>query len=163
MRFDTRKQSAVAPQAPTPEESPGIFDPSVAKYISPEDPDELIDAFERMDRYYREAARIRKELVLAIAALTEGDAKTRRVRGQRRRAKVTIASDSWDQSMLMEAWNSYPKFRDGVLKIASIRVGLREYKKIAGESGPKDFEMFRDMLTRANLGSTGTPRVTVEE
>lgn len=159
MRIST-KQSA--PQAPE-DQAPGIFDPSVGDYIDPEDPDALVNAYERMDRYYREASRLRKEIALALLALTEGEKKTRRVRGKTRRAKVTLAADSWDQSMLLEAWNAYPRYRDGVLKIGSIRVALREYAKLSNETGPKDFEQFRNMVTQANLGPTGTPRITIEE
>jgi hypothetical protein len=140
-----------------------LVDPTNGEIISRQDIDGLIDAFERIkavnDVCYATLIQIR----VALAALTEGTAKTRRVKGRRRKAKVEMPGDSWDQSQLKEAFNSYPQYRDDVLKIDTIGVKLREYAKLINTAGDESFTQFRDMVTRANRGPSGTPSVKVED
>ena len=152
------KETGQDAQAP-----PGIYDPSTRKYVDPSDADALIDLFARMDNYAREAYRTKQDAAHALAELTEGDAKTRRVKGNRRSAKVTMQDDGWDQSMLQEAWNSYPQHRNECLKIGAIKVKKREFNKLVNTTGKKDFEQFKAMVKQANQGPRGTPRITVEE
>lgn len=150
--------------AQPPPDLPGleIECPLTGEIIEPNDVDGLIDCYERLklknDQIYAVLLKIR----LALAAQTEGDAKTRRVQGRRRRAVVEMPSESWEQSILKEAFNSFPQYRDQVLKIDTIGVKLREYKKLVNTSGPPDLTTFRDMVARANRGQTGTPTVKVE-
>jgi hypothetical protein len=127
------------------------------------DVDALIDLYEKLDQFdkrvYSTKLRIREQLV----QLSEGDAKTRRVRGLNRVAVLTMPDDSWDQSILREAWNSYPDLADEMLAIASLRVKMREYKKAVNTAGTPAFATFRDMLTSANRGPTGTATVKIEK
>lgn len=151
-----------------PESQQGEFDdfdlicPITGEVVDKDDVDALISTYERSKRINDRCYAVMLEIRLLLAAKTEGDAKTRRVRGKTRAAKVEFPSDSWDQSLLKEAFHSFPQHRDSCLKIDSVGVQLREYKKLVNTSGTPDFNTFRDMVTKANRGQTGTPTVTVE-
>jgi len=140
-----------------------LMHPATGMPIDPHDPDALISAFEEVDREYRALTATRKRLACLIAGLTDGEKKVRRIRGKARAAKVTMADDSWEQSILKEAWNSYPKLRAEMLAIERIRVRMREWKKALGTKGRKDFEQLRDMIKSAKGAGHGTPRIEVEK
>jgi hypothetical protein len=133
------------------------------RWVDLGDADALIGLYEKLDlfdkRVYTTKLRIREQLV----QLSEGDAKTRRVRGLNRVAVLSMPDDSWDQSILREAWNSYPDLADEMLAISSLRVKMREYKKAVNTAGTPAFNTFRDMLTSANRGPTGTATVKIEK
>lgn len=139
-----------------------LIDPLTGEVLDRDDIDGLISAYARLKSVNDRCYAVLLELRRILASKTEGDAKVRRVRGRSRVAKVEFPSDSWDQSLLKEAFNAYPQHRDSVLKIDSIGVMLREYRKLVNSSGEPDFNSFRDMVTKANRGQTGTPTVTVE-
>lgn len=141
-----------------------LIDLITGEVIQSDDADALITSFERIkaqaDKFYAQEKRIR----LAIGRLTEGEAKTRRIRGKLRAAKVEMPDDYWSQPILKEAWYSYPALRDEFLRIDAVAVKLREWKKLKETSGEPNLETFKKMLTSANLGAAGgTPRVTVEK
>jgi len=133
--------------------------------IIADDPDSLIEAYQDIkakgDQLYAVQIAIRTKL----AAMTEGqsEAKTRRVQGRRHKVKVEMPSPGWDQSILKEAWNSYPALRDQVLKIDTVGVKAREWKKLAETAGAPDVETFRDMLKSAIKPPSGVPTITVEK
>lgn len=136
--------------------------PLTCEVIDTTDVDALIDCYERVSRLDAKLYDAKVAIRHALADMTEGDAKTRRVRGKRRQAKVEFPSDSWDQSILRQAWQTYPQFRDEFLKIGTITPKAVECRKLAGTSGPAAFESFRDMVTKANRGSLGLPTITIE-
>jgi hypothetical protein len=131
----------------------------------PDAVDELIDAYEQHDQAEK-SARAAKLLVAAqlaaLAPMCDG-CRTTRLRGEHRRIKVEHPEDGWDQSRLKEAWHAFPKFRDEFLTISSLRVKLRDYKKAVHAKGPADFETFLGMLSAANRGPQGLPRIVLEE
>jgi hypothetical protein len=137
--------------------------PLTGEIVDTADVDSLIDLYERLDKadkaIYPTKVRVRE----LLAAKTEGNARTRRVQGRRRAARVEVPGDNWDQSILKEAWNAYPAHRDKYLKIGTISPMAVECKKLVNTSGPPDFNSFRDMVTKANRGPTGTPTVKVEQ
>lgn len=151
------------PSLPTTEPTSNeIHDPTTGELIDRQDIDSLIDALERIEaddaRLYAAKCEIRK----ALAAMTEGNAKTRRVQGHRRKAKVEMPSDSWDRKALRQAWDTWPDLRDQALRIGSIEIKAVEYKKLINTSGPPELEAFRNALTQANLGPQGLPSVKIE-
>lgn len=149
--------------ASTDDPTQEFIDPLTGEVIDLTDADALIDCFERI-KAQDSAIYVAKQIVQrAIANLSEGTAKTRRVRGHRRRAKVEMPDAGWDQSKLKEAYNAYPQFRDELLSISSLRVKLREFKKVVNEKGPEDFQCFKGIVQAAELPPSGTPRVTVEQ
>ena len=90
--------------------------------------DELIDEYDR-HATAEQAARLAKLAVVAqlanMAPMVDG-CRTTRLRGHNRRVKIEWPDNSWDQSRLKEAWHAYPKLRDELLSISSLRVKLRE-------------------------------------
>lgn len=101
---------------------------------------------------------------MTAVGFTKGTAKTRRIQGKTLRAKVEMPDDSWDQSILKEAWNAYPKHREQYLRISRVDPQLREVKKLRELSTDDPaFDSFKTMIERANQGPQGTPRVTIEE
>jgi hypothetical protein len=142
-----------------------LIDPVTGEIVDTGDLDQLADAFERVRDIEKKLGASKAMIVAAMTAMVSSDVTTRtvRVRGQRRRVKIELPDDSWDQSRLREAYDNYPQFRAEFLQIAEFRVRLRELRKSAAESGPKEFEDFKSLLRKANLGTRGIPRVTIEE
>ena len=140
-----------------------MLDPSTGEIISLTDVDAMISCLERVKQVNDQAYACQVQLRNALAGLTEGDAKTRRIRGKTRIAKVEMPSDSYDQKVLKHIWESFPQLREECLKIDTVGVKAREYKKIVGTTGEGEFEAFRDLLSKANRGPTGTPTVTIEQ
>lgn len=140
-----------------------VMNPLNGEVVELNDVDGLIDMLERLDEVnkniYATMMRIRETLF----GMTEGDAKTRRVRGERRSIKFTCPAESFTQADLKALWEAYPDLRDQYLKIAEIGVQLREYKKLVGTSGGERFTEFRDKLTKANRGIVGTPSFEIEK
>lgn len=168
--FPAGQGEAVAnetPAAPSSGEGAGllaadIVDPFSGEIIDPQDTDALIDCLERVKKA-SDGLRTTEMLVREkLVAMTEGDAKTRRVAGRRRKVVIEMPDDSWDQSILKEAFNSFPQHRDGYLRIEKLAPKIREYKKLVNTSGPDDLMTFRGMLEKANRGQTGTPSVKIE-
>lgn len=99
-----------------------------------------------------------------IGSLTTGDAKTRRVRGKTLQAKVEMPDEGWDQTILKEAWQSYPQLRDEFLKIGTVNVQKREFKKMLEmTSDDPAFKQFSHMLKASVREATGAPTVSLEE
>jgi hypothetical protein len=143
--------------------APELFNPATGEVVSATDADALIDAFEQVKLMHEELSEAKRNIAHAIAKLTEGEKKTRRVRGKRRRAKVEMPGTDFDQSVLKEAWHAFPERRDEVLKVATITVKLREWKKVKGETGPDDFETFKRMIAMSERPSRATPSITIED
>lgn len=140
---------------------PDVITTPWGQTLSAGDVDGLVGAYERADKVYREARDCRADIAHALLVLTSGEAKTRYVRGAKRRAKVEIGPDQWDQGALMNVWTQHPKFIAGVVRIATLKVVAAEFGKILKEDGPEDFRAFRAALVAANRGPSDTPRITV--
>jgi hypothetical protein len=146
-------------QPPTPE----IISPIDGRCADPADADELIDLLESLNEIDSKVYATKIAIREALAKLTEGDAKTRRVQGQRRKAVVEMPGEKFEQSILKSLWESHPKFAHQYLRIGTIDVQVREYRKIINTSSTEaDFTYFRDTLTGANRGQVGTPTVKIE-
>ena len=146
------------------EPSTALLHPISGELLDTNDVDGLIDAWEDLQALEQRlrAARLAMATALAAQAPREGDCRTTRLRGNRRKVRIEYPADSWDQSMLKEAWNAFPAWRDEYLRIVEVGVKLREYAKMARESGPEPFACFQRMLQSAHRGPTGTPRIVVE-
>lgn len=142
-----------------------IMCPITAELIAPTDVDGLIDMLERIKALDQDLQLARVQAIRALASMTEGTTKTRRVAGKVRVAKVEMPDTTWNQSKLKEAWNSYPEFAKQYLRIGSIEVQKREWKKFAGTSvvGNPPLEQFQTMVAEAEMPATANPRVTIEK
>lgn len=128
--------------------------------------DELVGVYSWHDAAEKEHRAQRMILAAKIASLsprTEDGCKTTRVRGETQRVTIEWPDDSWDQSLLKEAWYCYPQFRDEFLVIATLRVKLREFKKMLHEVGSPEYETFKRMVREACVGPRGTPRIVIEK
>lgn len=163
MLIDTRTIDDQPPTAPPENPADDLICPVTGEVVDETDADALIDCLDRIQKRAREIYAAKELVVLALACMTEGDAKTRRVEGRRRKAKITMPSDSWDQSILKEVWNAYPDHRDRFLRLGTVAVNLREWKKLQNTTAPKDVDQIKKMLDRANRGATGNPSVRIEQ
>lgn len=156
--------AADSPEDPAFDNS--IVCPVTGELVELTDVDGLIDVFERVKKAQVELVEPLRfaEMTIrrALGNLTQGETRTRRVAGRRRKAVVEMPGDAYDQSVLKEAFNSYPQFRDEYLRIESIAPKLREVKKLLGTAGPPELMQFRSMVEAANRGPIGTPTVKVE-
>ena len=149
--------------AAPPVEIAEIMDPLTGEVIDARDIDALLEAYGRVRSHRSCLEAFQRVLAEVITGHTTGDAKTRRIRGQRLRAKVEMPGDSWDGGLLRLAWEAHPELAPEVLKIERVGVRLREWAKWQQEAGPEDFERLKAMITKANRGPTGTPTITIEE
>lgn len=140
-----------------------IVCPISGEVIDLADIDSMIDAIDRLKPAADKIYAVLQSLRISLAGLTEGDAVTRRIRGKRRSAKVEMPDVSFEQSVLKELWNSHPKLAQEYMRISTLAVQMKEYKKLIDTaSSEADFTFFRDAMTSACRGRVGTPAVKPE-
>lgn len=165
--YEEHAMSAAAeqlvPQAPAA--LPELLDPATGEVL--EGVDSLVDALERAQlelsrlRAFEQSARIR---LAAMAPSDDPEQVTRRLRGERRRVKIELPGLVFDQAILRDIVAQFPmSMTRPVVKVESYKVVLTEFKKLANESGPPEFEQFRLCLQGACKGRIGLAKVTVEE
>lgn len=151
--------------------TPGQHEPQTeielvdGEVIDATDPDAVIDAYEQIEALDRKVYAVKVQLKQALAVLSTGEAKTRRVGGKRRLVVLTMPSAGWNQSVLKEAWNAYPALRDELLRVDAIAVKAREFGKAKETSKPTDpaWEMMRNMIAGAETPPSGNPTVKIEK
>lgn len=139
-----------------------IINPLTGEVISRKDADALAEAYARLDVIHREMGEALKSIRLAFADLSYGDAKTRRVRGERHRVKLEMPQPNWNQKKLREAWEKWPSLAPEFIRIERFAPKLREVKKIQEEAGGTDFTAFRKLLLEAEEPSSAPPRISLE-
>jgi hypothetical protein len=106
-----------------------------------------------------------KQELRAMAQFSEGS-KTARVQGDIYVAKIELPSKiNWDQKKLKEIYDNYKLFMvDKIIEIKDYKVDMRSYKKIINTSYDRDiFNAMKNELMSANLGTIGSPRITIEK
>lgn len=140
------------------------LDEVMTAIVESDDTDALIDLFEVVKDLGGIQYAAKVEIARRLEAKTDSEAKTRRVVGKRRKCKIEMPSETWDNSILKEAWNSYPELAASYLRIDKVAVQAREVKKLAETSSDqKTFCQFRQMVLAAKKPATGMPTVTVEK
>lgn len=141
-----------------------LMNPLTGALVKMDDIDSLILACDEAKRQLDDLKSFEDTLRRVIGERATGTTKTRRIRGKQLVAKVEMPDDTWDNSILKEAWNSYPDLRDEFLRISTVGVKLTEFKKMAGTTSddPK-FNTLRKMIESAKRAATGAPRVTIEK
>lgn len=143
-----------------------IINPMTGEIVD-ESIDALISLIKEADEVIclltQEKAKAKQKLL--NKASFESGSNTARVYGDNFKCKIEMPSKVlWDQKSLENLYNkpSFARISHDVIKIDSYRVNMREYKKIINSSGDPIFNEFRDCLKSSNLGTTGSPRVTIE-
>lgn len=150
---------------PNAAESRSIMNPITGALVDMDDIDSVI-------RACVEAKEIRDDLTIfddtvrrrAAEFAAGASGKTRRIQGKELRAKIEMPDETWDNSILKEAWNSYPDLRERYLRLSKVDVDKREFNKLRGMTtdDPK-FAQFMGMLFAAEKPPTGAPRVSLEK
>lgn len=143
-------------------EPTGITNPLTGLPVDVDNVDELVDCFEHVKNVADECYATKRRVAERLAKLTSGDKKTRRIEGERRRAKVEMPSTAWDQKLLRSAWDEFPGVAERCLKIATIGVQAVEYKKLLETTGGIVLMDFIKAVQLADKGPQGTPTITVE-
>lgn len=141
-----------------------LINPVTGAIVDIDNIDSLILGCDECKRLLDELNTFYRTLREAAWAKTTGTTKTRRLRGTKYQAKLEEGDKYPSASILSEAWNSYPKYRDEFLKIGSIKLKMREVGKLAGmTSDDPAFGQFKGMIEDAIKNSTqGMPTVSME-
>jgi hypothetical protein len=125
--------------------------------------DQLIDDLrleEHNINYWRQKMVATKSQIVSLAKFSSG-VNTARVQGELYKCKIQMPSKiAWNQKSLAEIHSKY--YRPGIVEISSYKVNAREYKKIINSVGNDDFNNFKNDLMAANMGTIGTPVITIE-
>lgn len=128
--------------------------------------DGLIETITATERKINELRLIASEAKSKLCAMAKfnGGVKTARIQGEKYQCKVELPSKIvWNQKELHQLYKE-PPLR-ATISIASYKVSMQSYKRIMNttfEEGTWQ-EEFKNKLMKANLGYSGTPRVTIEE
>ena len=150
------------------EESQCWVDPITGEVIDPNDIDSLLEAHERYQEVMRSLRawnqRVRQQ---CLALTSDGEDSmsgptTRRLRGSAYEGVLTLPPITFEQRALKELWNSKPELASEYLRIQSLSVKMREYKKLLNTTGDEELESFKAILKRADLGRVGTPTLQVK-
>lgn len=144
-----------------------LFNLSTGKEIDAKDADALIDGLELVERHIEQAIAQREVFRDAIRALAPKDVKTktRRVRGERRCAKIEMPGEDQDNATL-RAIATDPEYRliwPQLIRVQSYAIKMREFKKAKATKGTEVWNKYRDRVAKAIKPSTSKPRVKIEE
>ena len=104
--------------------------PITGEVIPEADIDALIDALERVKAQEGDLRQFRMLLgQFFVERTNDFDARTRRIRGNRRRCKIELADESWDQKTLKQAWTEFPELAKQYMAIESVKLQMKEWKK----------------------------------
>lgn len=143
-----------------------MIDPMTGEIILTNDMDMMLSYIQQAEKtiaMIRVSMQQVKDAIYQHAQFNDG--KTARVKGSKYTCKIEMPTKTvWDQKRLSHIYSIYPHgtIVDSVVKIASYKVDMREYKKIINTVGDDDFNKFKDGLIAANLGTIGTPKFTIE-
>ena len=101
-------------------------------------------------------------LRIAIGNLASAE-KTSRVITDKFAIKVVRPNETWDQSVLKNAWKSWPPAQKTYLRIATLAPNLVEIKKLEKSTGDDDFMQWREALLAARKPSNSPPTCTIED
>jgi hypothetical protein len=143
--------------------------PLTGVVVDADDVDGLVDIYEHANDFHKRLGLflhlVRRRLAaLAFAASEDKEAVTQRVRGNRRLVRVSMPDVSFEQRALKDIVCTYPpELVSPVIVIDTYRVAMREFKKLATQSGPQQFLAFRAALEASCRGRVGTPAITIED
>lgn len=150
------------PQEPLPPQE--ILDPTSGELIQPTDVDGLIALYGKLKERSDAIKVMQYQIREALAAMTTGETKTRRVEGAAHAGKLEWPSDEWDDAELLRLYREWPELRDRWLTIKKVGVKAVEFKKaLAMNSTEPGVNEFRDAIAACKLKPKATaPTLTVE-
>lgn len=159
MKLDCREEEA--------KPNPLLIHPERPKVpIDPDDIDGLIDALEAVQQHASLVYRHRMTLEDALAKHVEGlKTKTRRVQGDRRKARVEMPSDRQDNATLKKIVEDkrFKVIWPQLIRVSQYGVKMREFNKAKNTKGTDEWNAYRDAVARSILPPTARPRVVIEE
>jgi hypothetical protein len=149
---------------PAPEASSDLINPVTGCIVNTDDIDSLILGCDECKRLLDDINTFYRTLREIAWSKTAGTTKTRRLKGRKYQAKIEQGQRYPVGSILKEAYNAFPAFRDKYLRIESVKLQMREYAKLEGTtSDDPAFVQFSGMLKDAmEKGSDGLPTVSLE-
>lgn len=159
MKLDCREEE-------TTPVNPLLFHPKTGKAIDPDDKDTLIDALEIIRKHiamsFDHKETIEKALCKHVADLKT---KTRRVQGERRKARIEMPSDKQENARLKNIVEDkkYKLIWPQLIRISQYAIKMREFNKAKNTKGTEDWNAYRDAVASAILPPTASPRVIIEE
>ena len=139
-----------------------VMDPRTGEVIDPKDVDALAEKYAELDAIAKQIGETLRAIRLALSDLSQGDAQTRRVRGERSRVKLVFDGPRWNQGTLRQIWKQYPLLAPDFIRIERLAPKLVEVRKLQNECGGQDFAHFRKLLLDAEEPNTAPPRVYLE-
>lgn len=141
-----------------------LINPITGAIVSLDDIDSLILGCDECKRILDDINTFYRTLREAAWAKTQGETKTRRLKGKKYQAKVVQGDRYPVSAILKETWNAYPQFRDKYLKIGAINLQMREVGKLKSmTSDDPAFTQFKQMIDDAiEKGTDGLPTVSIE-
>ena len=138
-----------------------VIHPFTGSVIDTDDIDSLLNACDVVAQDVADLKQFHNELREIAWSKTSGTNKTRHLVGKTHKGSVTRADVYPDNSILVQAWQTYPQYRDRALKLSSVRPKMREYNKLKQtETDDPAFATFINMINAAFDGrEPGTPRV----
>ena len=157
---DSNQEEGLAPERPD-----FVIHPRTKEKIMSDDIDGLADLYESVTQQQRQIKELVRTIKIFFVAATDTEAKTRYLKGDRRKVKIEMPGPNWNQGLLKDAWENpdYAECREEVLKIDRIGVKLREFKKAVKTSGSESWTKFRDEVQAAKEEPTRSPTVSVIE
>lgn len=142
-----------------------LMNPVTGVLVNIDDIDSLILGCDECKKLLAELKTFDQTLREIAWSKTQGEAKTRRLKGKQYQAKVVQGDRYPVSAILKETWNAYPQFRDGYLKIGSINLQMREVGKLKSmTSDDPAFKQFKGMIEDAiEKGTDGLPTVSIEK
>lgn len=141
-----------------------IINPVTGAIVNTDDIDSLILGCDECKKLMNELKTFDHTLREIAWSKTAGTTKTRRLKGKKYQAKVEEGPRYPVSSILREAWNSYPQFREQYLKISKVDPQMREVAKLKSmTSDDPAFGQFKGMIENAIAnGTDGLPSVSLE-
>ncbi len=164
MEIDARDSDEVALSATDSVGHPLLFNPETGKRLDPDDPDALIDALEIVKRNlsmcFDHKGAIEEALFARVSKLTT---KTRRVKGDRRVARIEMPDRKQDSARLKVIVEKYKVIWPQFIRVATYSIKMREFKKALNTEGNETWNDYRDAVKTAILEPTAKPMVIIEE
>jgi pimeloyl-CoA synthetase len=162
MEIDARETGVIADESSF--SGSLLFNPETGKRLDPDDVDALIDALEIVKRHLSKCFDHKRAIEDALfARVSKLKTKTRRVKGDRRQARIEMPDKPQDRARLKKIVEKFKIIWPQLIRISAYSVKMREYKKAVNTEGSEVWNEYRDAVKSAILEPTAKPKVIIEE